>query len=353
MWRKIIIFFVNTQYLHNELLQWYESHRRDLPWRDTTDPYAIWISEIILQQTRVAQGLDYYLRFMSRFPAIADLAQADEQEVLLFWQGLGYYSRARNLHAAAKQIMQSYNGVFPTEYSQVRSLRGVGDYTSAAICSFAYNAPYAVVDGNVYRVLSRLLDDETPIDTTIGKRRFQQLADRLLDKNEPRLYNQAVMELGALCCIPQTPHCEECPLRQLCMAYAHQTAVLLPVKSKTKTIRERYFTHLIYINSQSQTLLQRREEKDIWHHLYQFPLVESDHLLGTAEVENEYLKENEQLVKEVELTHVLTHQRINARFFVIKSVSLPKWNGSSVVSLSNIHDYPLSRLTLRAMQLLE
>ena len=194
------------------LEKWYLENKRDLPWRNTTDPYVIWISEVILQQTRVIQGLDYFNRFMTRFPDVASLAEAEEDEVLKYWQGLGYYSRARNLHTAARQIMDDFGGLFPKNYRDVLSLKGIGEYTAAAICSFAYRQPYAVVDGNVYRVLARLFDIDVPIDSTQGKKLFVKLASDLLDKKRPDVYNQAIMELGALQCVPRSPHCELCPL---------------------------------------------------------------------------------------------------------------------------------------------
>ena len=212
----------------DKLIVWYEDNKRDLPWRDTKDPYRIWISEIILQQTRVAQGYDYFVRFMERFPDVFTLAQADEDEVMKYWQGLGYYSRARNLHAAARSMAE--NGGFPTTYQEVRALKGVGEYTAAAICSFAYDMPYAVVDGNVYRVLSRWMGIETPIDSTQGKKLFAQVAQELMDQKRPALYNQAIMDFGALQCTPASPDCLFCPLADSCLALAKGKVDALPVK---------------------------------------------------------------------------------------------------------------------------
>ena len=222
------------------LLDWYAEHKRELPWRETKDPYRIWISEIILQQTRVAQGYEYFQRFVERFPDLVALAEADEDEVMKYWQGLGYYSRARNLHAAAR----SMNGVFPRTYEGVRALKGVGDYTAAAICSIAYDMPYAVVDGNVYRVLSRYFGVETPIDSTQGKKLFASLAQEMLDEKHAALYNQAIMDFGAIQCTPQSPSCMFCPLADSCSALATGKVNLLPVKQhKTKTT-DRYFTYI-------------------------------------------------------------------------------------------------------------
>ena len=200
------------------LLDWYEQNRRDLPWRNTQDPYLIWVSEIILQQTRVAQGLDYFVRFTNRFPDVAALASASEEEVLKYWQGLGYYSRARNMHAAARMVMEQHGGIFPSDYASVRALKGIGDYTAAAIVSFAWNQPYPVVDGNVYRVLSRWYALDTPIDSTSGKKLFAQLAEEQLNRKAPGLHNQAMMELGAIQCVPQHPDCGVCPFQEHCLA---------------------------------------------------------------------------------------------------------------------------------------
>lgn len=226
----------------NTIEKWYQEYKRELPWRESADPYVIWISEIILQQTRVVQGYDYFMRFMKRFPDVATLAQADEDEVMKYWQGLGYYSRARNLHAAAK----SMNGVFPKTYPEVRALKGVGDYTAAAICSFAYNMPYAVVDGNVYRVLSRYLGIDTPIDSTEGKKLFAAVADELLDKKNPALYNQAIMDFGAIQCSPQSPNCMFCPLASGCSALAGGMVAQLPVKQH-KNEKRPIATSIIYM----------------------------------------------------------------------------------------------------------
>ena len=285
------------------LLDWYAEHKRELPWRETKDPYRIWISEIILQQTRVAQGYDYFLRFVERFPDVAALADAEEDEVMKYWQGLGYYSRARNLHAAAR----SMNGIFPRTYEGVRALKGVGDYTAAAICSIAYDMPYAVVDGNVYRVLSRYLGVELPIDST----------------KHPALYNQAIMDFGALQCIPQSPSCLFCPLADSCSALATGKVNLLPVKQhKTKTT-DRYFTY-IYICIGGKMLLHKRTGDDIWRNLYELPLIETDRRLAEEE-----LLQHPDLQKELGglsvpplvrpllmgVKHVLSHQIIHADFY--------------------------------------
>ena len=249
------------------LIRWYQENKRDLPWRNTKDPYKIWISEIILQQTRVVQGYDYYCRFINRFPDVFALAEADEDEVMKYWQGLGYYSRARNLHEAARSI--AGRGVFPNTYEEVRKLKGVGDYTAAAICSFAYDMPYAVVDGNVYRVLSRWMGIEEPIDTVRGKKLFAALADELLERSVPALYNQAIMDFGAIQCVPSSPSCLFCPLSDSCVALQKGLVDALPMKQHKTKVTNRYFIYF-YVRAGEYTFLHKREAGDIWHNLYEF-----------------------------------------------------------------------------------
>lgn len=332
----------------NTIEKWYQEYKRELPWRESADPYVIWISEIILQQTRVVQGYDYFMRFMKRFPDVATLAQADEDEVMKYWQGLGYYSRARNLHAAAK----SMNGVFPKTYPEVRALKGVGDYTAAAICSFAYNMPYAVVDGNVYRVLSRYLGIDTPIDSTEGKKLFATVADELLDKKNPALYNQAIMDFGAIQCSPQSPNCMFCPLASGCSALAGGMVAQLPVKQhKTKTTN-RYFNY-IYVRMGAYTLINKRTGNDIWKNLFEFPLIETPE--AVSEEEFPALSEFRAMFAEGEtpivrlvcrdVKHVLSHRVIYANFYM---VDLPE-NSQSFTSYQKIkadelEQYAVSRL---------
>lgn len=254
----------------DKLIDWYGVNGRDLPWRRTRDPYRIWLSEVILQQTRIAQGMDYYLRFVARFPDVGALAAADEDEVLKLWQGLGYYSRARNLHAAARQVVERYGGRFPAAYADVRSLKGVGDYTAAAVCSIAYDAPCAVVDGNVYRVLSRLFDLDLAIDTAEGRKAFAALADEQLDRRRPARYNQAIMDFGALQCTPANPSCNDCPLRDECLSLAAGTVAERPVKAGRTRIRPRYLNYL-HLECGGRIALRRRPEGDIWQGLYDLP----------------------------------------------------------------------------------
>ena len=336
--------------IHNRLSQWYEQHHRVLPWRETEDPYRIWVSEIILQQTRVAQGLEYYLRFVDRFPNVEALAHADEDEVLRYWQGLGYYSRARNMHRAAKMIVHQGLDVFRSNIAQTSqdtvfetllSLPGVGEYTAGAIASFAYDMPYPALDGNVYRVLARLYDCEIAFDTSAGKKHFHQLANQLLDKDHPRLFNSAIMEFGALYCTPTTPDCLHCPIQECCQAYAHHTVDLLPVRKPRTPLRDRYLNYTIYCTPDMRTLIRQRNEKDIWQHLYEFPLEETDQLLPiSAEV------------AQVDLKHILSHQRIYARFHIQKVKKLPQIPNTIAIPLSSLDDYALSRLTLRALDML-
>ena len=297
---------------------WYEIYGRDLPWRATKNPYLIWISEVILQQTRVAQGYDYYLRFKERFPSVACLAEADEDEVLKYWQGLGYYSRARNLHEAARSI----KGEFPKTYAEVRALKGVGDYTAAAICSFAYNMPYAVVDGNVYRVLSRYFGLDYPIDKSKGKKEFASLAQELLDKEHPARYNQAIMDFGALQCTPKQPKCESCPLRDSCIAFSQDRTDELPVKEGKVRVKKRYF-NFFYIEQGECTYLEKRVERDIWKNLFQLPLVETEEMLTLNQlIQNKSVQELFKNVSHPTFTlevkdykHVLSHQHLHSSLY--------------------------------------
>lgn len=331
---------------YNHLYNWYESNHRVLPWRETEDGYAIWLSEIILQQTRVAQGLDYYMRFIHRWPTVEALAAADEAEVLREWQGLGYYSRARNLHKAAKLIVESREAraesreaIFPRTFEEIRALPGVGDYTAGAIASFAYNQPYPAMDGNVYRVVARLLDIDEAFDTSAGKKLFHRKIEELLDRENPRLFNSAIMEFGALYCTPVLgDNCTSCPLQEFCLGYAHHTAELLPVRKPRPKVRDRWFTYHIYLCG-DQTLIQRREAKDIWYHLYEFPCTECN---GP---EDERMKGE----RGIELTHVLSHQKIHARFIVHKVQKMPALPGTICIRWEELNDYALSRLTLRAL----
>lgn len=340
------------------LLDWYRQNHRDLPWRRTNDPYAIWLSEVILQQTRVDQGMPYWFRFLEAFPTATDLANADEQEVLRLWQGLGYYSRARNLQAAAKVIRDDYKGVFPNQYDQIRSLKGIGDYTAAAIGSIAFDLPHAVVDGNVYRFLSRLFAISTPIDSTIGKKEFSELANELLDKNNPGIFNQALMEFGAMQCKPSNPDCSICPFMQHCQSYASNSVSEYPVKSKKTKTRNRYFNYLI-LSDEKNTIIQKREAKDIWQGLYQFPLIESEnknHL--TIDLSNtdiaQYIKgTSNSVVKSSSIVkHVLSHQIIYAKFWWIKLENIPSMGATEYIDIpwSQLSDFGMPQLIVKYLE---
>lgn len=339
--------------LSNKIIAWYQENKRDLPWRNTSDPYKIWISEIILQQTRVVQGLDYYIRFVSRFPNVRALAMADLDEVLKLWQGLGYYSRARNLHKAAVQIVEKYDGVFPQKHDQVLGLSGIGVYTAAAVCSFAYNQPYAVVDGNVYRVLSRIFGIETAINSTAGTKMFAALADEFLDKSHPALHNQALMEFGALYCVPQSPDCAHCILQQECVACQQKRVDVLPVKLKTVKVKERFFNYVMFIQGDN-TYIRKREGQDIWKNLYEFPLLESDHLFSMEELLNNVEFENLTgssdaiEIKTVwgPVKHVLTHRIIYANFtHVFVSDNSFMISGYQKIRTEDLDLFAVSRLT--------
>lgn len=334
------------------LQQWYFIHQRDLPWRHTKDPYCIWISEIILQQTRVNQGMAYYLRFVDRFPDVKSLADATEDEVLKYWQGLGYYSRARNLHRAAKKILSDFDGIFPKSYRGVMTLPGVGIYTASAVCSFAYDLPYAVVDGNVYRVLSRLFNIDTPIDVPAGQKIFSRLADEILDRKNPGLHNQAIMEFGALHCLPANPKCDECTIKFNCLSFAHGNQDHLPVKSLKIKVKERFFNYL-YIQYKDYTFLQQRTGNDIWKKLWEFPVIEEKSLLDEKSlIQNERFNELFSGISEVRICslsrsikHILTHRQIYARFIKIEISELnDELKKFEMTKISAIDRFAVSRL---------
>lgn len=329
------------------LLAWYRRHKRDLPWRHTQDPYKIWLCEIIMQQTRVAQGLAYYNKFVEAFPTPATLAAAPEDAVLKLWQGLGYYSRARNLHAAA----QSMHGVFPKTYEGVRALKGVGDYTAAAICSIAYNMPYAVVDGNVYRVLSRVFGISTPIDSTEGKKQFTALAQQLLDPKHPGDFNQAMMDLGAVVCTPQAPQCEACPLAKSCVARREGTQEQFPVKAQKTKVTTRYF-HYIYVKQGSFTWLHKRGAGDVWQNLYELPLVETDGpALKSPLLPKWFGNTSPKPVTKTPVKHVLSHQIIYARLYrVVLPISRAVPEGFMKIPSDRLAQYAVSRLVQKLLE---
>ena len=311
---------------NSELIQWYYTHKRALPWRETKDPYSIWLSEIILQQTQIKQGLPYYLKFITNYPTVFDLAEASEDQVLKDWQGLGYYSRARNLHKTAKYVAKELKGVFPKTYEELLTLKGIGDYTASAIASICYEESVAVVDGNVYRVLSRCFGVDTPINSTEGVKQFKRLATSLLPKNNIGDYNQALMEFGAKQCKPKSPDCSNCPLDSKCAALATASVNKLPVKLKKTKIRKRYLNFLVQLTEDHKTVLEKRTEKGIWQHLYQFPMLESDTSISKKELlaNSGFKKIHALKLKSVELynskeiLHKLTHQDLHVKFWIIQ-----------------------------------
>ena len=310
--------------IQNTIINWYEENRRDLPWRHNPTPYQVWLSEIILQQTRVNQGWEYYLRFIEKWPTVSDLAQTSEEEVLKMWQGLGYYSRARNLHKCARQVVEQYGGQFPQDFEQLKQLQGIGNYTAAAIASIAFGLPHAVVDGNVYRVLARLFNIDTPININEGQKLFAQLAEELLNRNQPGLHNQAMMEFGALHCTPKNPNCLLCTLQAQCLAFAHQTVMQRPVKLPKVKVTTRHFNYLV-IRINDSVYLHKRSDNDIWKNLYDFPCIESQKSMTIEEIiaSNDFIQLIESkpftIIKtSPTLTHKLTHRTILAQFIEIK-----------------------------------
>lgn len=332
----------------DKILDWYSKNKRSLPWRGSKDPYKIWLSEIILQQTRVAQGTPYYLKFVTAFPKVTDLAKAEEETVLKLWQGLGYYSRARNLHTAAKTVVNDYGGVFPTAYKELLKLKGVGDYTASAIASICFNERQAVVDGNVFRVLSRYFGISTPINSTEGVKYFKALAQELLHESNVRDYNQGIMEFGAMQCTPKNPGCSSCPLVDSCIALKENSIASLPVKLKKTKVRKRYFNYLvpIYTNDKgvSFTLIYQRKGKGIWQNLWEFPLLESEKDINLKNIEEGY----EEIIKGVgpvhinvynkdAIVHKLSHQHLHTKFWIMETNNAHE----SFIPVTELDKYPV------------
>jgi A/G-specific adenine glycosylase len=340
------------------LLEWFEAHPRPLPWKNTNNAYYIWLSEIILQQTQVAQGLPYYERFVSTYPSVQDLADAPSDEVMKLWEGLGYYSRARNLHETAKFISEQLGGVFPENYEGIRALKGIGDYTAAAIASFAYNLPHAVVDGNVYRVLSRIYGISTPIDSPAGKREFASLAERLLDKKSPAIYNQAIMDFGATHCKPKQALCASCPFQPHCVAFKEKKVGEWPIKSKVLKRRTRYF-HYLKIQTADAIFIKKREDKDVWQNLWEFPLIETTQILDSTaldeiirdfmdkqEIKNFSVRQNSAPLKQV-----LTHQDIITVFTTIDlQDSTAILDGFEKIKQTDLRQYALPKVIVSALE---
>ena len=331
-------------------MAWYAVNKRILPWRNTTNPYKIWLSEIILQQTRVAQGTKYYLSFIENYPTVTQLANASENEVLKLWQGLGYYSRARNLHFTAKLIEKEWKGKFPNNHADLLKLKGVGTYTAAAIASFAFNLPYPVIDGNVYRVLSRMFGIDNPINQPISNKIFSELANLLIDKKNPAEYNQAIMEFGAMQCLPANPNCNNCTFISSCFAFNQNRVKELPVKLKKTKQKARFFNFLDFQDGE-KTILTKRTGNDIWKGLYQFPLVESqktmewDEIAATSEIFEAVA--NAKLIGSFKsFKHQLTHQILHAKFWKVTGKFDSKKLDASckVIKIKDLEKYPIPRL---------
>ena len=327
-----------------KILRWYGENKRDLPWRGTKNPYKIWLSEIILQQTRVAQGTPYYLKFVENFPTVQDLANASEEKILKLWQGLGYYSRARNLHATAKMVVDEYGGIFPDTYDELLKLKGIGDYTASAISSISFGEMQPVVDGNVYRVLSRYFGVDSPVNSPKGAKYFKTLAFKVMSKENIRDYNQGIMEFGAIQCAPKKPSCLHCPLRTSCVAMQQNRINTLPVKLKKTKVRNRYFNYLVVLDTQEKTILRQRKGKGIWQNLWEFPLLESDKELNHNEVKNQLpellnLNDAHKLYRfnEKTIVHKLSHQHLYSFFWIVKTSA--DLNGG--INWRELEEYPV------------
>ena len=326
------------------LISWYLKNKRDLPWRNTIDPYKIWLSEIMLQQTRVAQGLPYYLRFVDAYPEVFDLANADEEDVLKLWQGLGYYSRARNLHATARYVANDLNGIFPKNYKELKKLKGIGDYTASAIASICYKEPKAVLDGNVFRVLSRIYGIDLPINSSGGIKTFAKLSQDLIDVKKPDIFNQAIMDFGATQCSPKKPLCNTCVFNLNCVAFNKGLVSELPVKLKKIKIKKRYFNYIVPVVNASKTILNKRTKKGIWANLYEFPLIETENSasfeiisdnLSKINIENNLFELS--LYNEHEIIHKLSHQHIHTKFWIATSETYI----GKTISISDVDKYPV------------
>ncbi|MBN1158531.1 MAG: A/G-specific adenine glycosylase [Bacteroidales bacterium] len=340
------------------IAEWYVHNKRELPWRKTKFPYCIWLSEIILQQTRINQGLKYYLKFIDQYPDVHMLASADLDDVLKIWQGLGYYTRARNMHETARVIANQFGGSFPSSYKELLNLKGIGKYTAAAIASIAFGEPVPVVDGNVYRILARVFGEHTPVNTSEGESVFRKLAEHILDYRNPGQHNQALMELGSLICRPKKPLCHDCPLAQYCRAKHSGLIPDLPVKIPKKASRNRYFNYLVFMHHE-KTYICKRNSNDIWHSLYEFPMIETSEPLNIKQLVKH--KEWESLMSGSAYQirnisgiyhHKLTHQNIYARFIDIPVNGEAPYLEKHFISvtLDSIVQYAVPRLIERYLQ---
>jgi len=325
------------------ILNWYQHSKRELPWRNTKDPYVIWISEIILQQTRMEQGLPYFHRFVQRFPDITSLASASEDEVLKLWQGLGYYSRARNMHHTAKRIHADYQGVFPESFDELKKLKGIGDYTASLIASVCFNKPYAVVDGNVNRLISRLYAVKEAVDSSKGKAEIKELADQLTDTNRPGDFNQAMMDFGSLICTPRNPLCRSCPLSGWCMAFKQAQVSMYPVKNPKKELQKRYLNYF-FISNTTHVLIKKRRDKDIWQNLYELPLIENEiNGTDTGLIRKHFGFSAKRIKRLQSVKHKLSHRELHISFYEAESESdlgqIANANSFELVLFSELGNY--------------
>lgn len=323
-----------------DLIEWYNINKRDLPWRNTISPYFVWLSEIILQQTRVEQGMPYYNNFIVNYPSVEDLAKADLDDVLKLWQGLGYYSRARNLHKTANEVAVNLNGNFPESYKELLKLKGVGDYTASAIASFCYKEPVPVLDGNVYRFIARLFGVYTEINTPKAKKEFKEILFNLIDKDRPDLFNQAIMEFGALHCTPKNPSCDDCVFNSSCHAHVNNVVLELPVKAKSKKSVNRYFNYFVCVQN-DQVILKKRKEKDIWLNLYEFPMLESEEVFIKEEYDGSAF-----IAVTKQYKHILSHQNIWAKFYLVNEMpeKFDRVDENIEINISELDKYPIHRL---------
>jgi A/G-specific adenine glycosylase len=340
--------------IESEIIKWYEINKRDLPWRNTKEPYQIWVSEIILQQTRVDQALLYYMKFNEEFPNVQTLAKASQEKILKVWQGLGYYSRARNMHFTAKYIVNELNSTFPNSYSGLIKLKGIGSYTASAIASFAYNERVAAVDGNVLRVLSRIFAENTPINSTKGKKIFDELANELIKRQDPGTFNQAMMEFGALQCVPKNPKCDICSINKACKGFIQNQVYQLPVKNKAIKKRNRYFNYF-FIEDNHHTYIKQRTSKDIWTGLFEFPMIESSKYMDFKSLISDkhwkILFTDTSIVLQSateKIIHQLTHQKIEAVFYHLKISSLTNYtfneNDYLKIQIDDLNNYPVPKI---------
>lgn len=338
--------------ISNLLIKNYLNIKRDLPWRNTSEPYKIWLSEVILQQTRVNQGLPYYLAFVEKYPDVRSLASASEDDVLKVWQGLGYYSRARNMLRTARLVYERFGNKFPSAYHDLMEMKGIGPYTASAVASFAGNEPCAVVDGNVNRVIARLFGIRTEVDSAAGKKQVKEAADAILDVNRPGLHNQAIMEHGALVCTPKKPHCAECPLQDVCVAFAERNMELYPLKKPKKETKKRHLLYVIFDDGK-HTLLQKRDEKDIWGGLFEFPLQELTEPFTEEQIER-YVGKWQTVYKSIlnlsvfpSIKHILSHQILFITFMKLHVKKLPDIQGAEKVAFTKIEKYAFPIVTAK------